>query len=653
MPKRTDVKKILIIGSGPIQIGQAAEFDFSGSQACRAVREEGFQVVLVNSNPATIQTDVETADAVYVEPLTLDALTAIIAKERPDGVLAGMGGQTALNLVSELAEAGVLEQYGVKLLGTPLQAIADAEDRDLFKKVMERIGEPVAKAQVATSVDDALRIVHQYIGHYPALIRPAYTLGGLGGGVAHSDDELRELVQKGLAYSRIHQVLIEESLLGWLEFEYEVMRDGKDNCIIICNMENLDPMGVHTGESIVVAPSQTLSDQDHQLLRSSALKCIRALKIEGGCNVQFALKKDTGEYRVIEVNPRVSRSSALASKATGYPIARVAAKIALGMALDEIPNAITGKTMAAFEPTLDYVVTKIPRWPFDKFRTVDPRIGTQMKSTGEVMAIGRTIEESLLKAVRSLEIDADSLEAPAQWDDAQLAERVQVATHQRLFAVAEALRRGWSVQKVHNLSGYDPFFLHKIQNILRLEVALAAKPGDAKVLAAAKSAGFADTHVARLWGWGEDEARVAALRRAHGVLPDYKMVDTCAAEFEARTPYYYTTYEPHFGGTTNSTNDTKDDVRAIREIRGSSGGKKKVLVLGSGPIRIGQGIEFDYCCVHAAWAIKEEGMEALLLNNNPETVSTDFDTSDRLYFEPLTLEDVMHCIERERPDGVL
>ncbi|HUR62048.1 MAG TPA: carbamoyl-phosphate synthase large subunit [Candidatus Thermoplasmatota archaeon] len=637
MPKRTDVKKILIIGSGPIQIGQAAEFDFSGSQACRACREEGFKVVLVNSNPATIQTDVETADAVYVEPLTLDALTAIIAKERPDGVLAGMGGQTALNLVSELAEAGVLQKYGVRLLGTPLQAIADAEDRDLFKKVMERIGEPVAKAKVATTVDEALDIVHDYIGRYPALVRPAYTLGGLGGGVAHNDAEMKELVAKGLAYSRIHQVLIEESLLGWLEFEYEVMRDGKDNCIIICNMENLDPMGVHTGESIVVAPSQTLSDQDHQLLRTSALKCIRALRIEGGCNVQFALKKETGEYRVIEVNPRVSRSSALASKATGYPIARVAAKIALGMTLDEIPNAITGKTVAAFEPTLDYVVTKIPRWPFDKFRTVDPRIGTQMKSTGEVMAIGRSIEESLLKAVRSLEIDADSLDAPAQWDDQKLAKAVEVATHQRLFAVAEALRRDWSVERVHRLSGYDPFFLHKIRNVLQQEKALAAKPGDLALLKAAKGSGFSDPHIARLWGWGEDEARVALLRHANGVLPDYKMVDTCAAEFEAKTPYYYTSY---------------DEVTPATSLPAAKG-KKRVLVLGSGPIRIGQGIEFDYCCVHAAWAIKEEGMEAILLNNNPETVSTDFDTSTRLYFEPLTLEDVMHCIERERPDGVL
>ncbi|HLF16637.1 MAG TPA: carbamoyl-phosphate synthase large subunit [Candidatus Thermoplasmatota archaeon] len=634
MPKRRDLRKIMIIGSGPIQIGQAAEFDFSGSQACRAAREEGYQVVLVNSNPATIQTDPDMADAVYVEPLTVPSLEAIIERERPDGVLAGMGGQTALNLVSELAEAGILEKYGVKLLGTPLSAIADAEDRDLFKKVMERIGEPVAKADVAKSPEEALEVVRRLIGRYPVLIRPAYTLGGLGGGVAHDDAELRELVQKGLAYSRIHQVLIEESLLGWQEFEYEVMRDGKDNCIIICNMENLDPMGVHTGESIVVAPSQTLSDRDHQRLRSASLKVIRTLNIEGGCNIQFAVKKATGEYRVIEVNPRVSRSSALASKATGYPIARVGAKVALGMTLDEIPNAVTGKTVASFEPALDYVVTKIPRWPFDKFRTVDPRIGTQMKSTGEVMAVGRNIEESLLKAVRSLEIDADGLEAPTVWDDAKLEQAVEVPTHLRLWAVAEALRRGWSVERVAGLSGYDPFFLHKIRHILDIEADLRRRPGDAGMLREAKRYGLADPQIARLWGWGEE--KVAALRRTHGIVPDFKMVDTCAAEFEARTPYYYSTYDP----VTPATAPPPD-------------ARRKCLVLGSGPIRIGQGIEFDYCAVHAAWALKEEGIAALLLNNNPETVSTDFDTSDRLYFDPLTLEDVMHVVERERPDGVL
>jgi carbamoyl-phosphate synthase large subunit len=637
MPLRTDVKKILIIGSGPIQIGQAAEFDFSGSQACQSVREAGYKVVLVNSNPATIQTDPETADSVYCEPLTADAITAIIAKERPDGVLAGMGGQTALNLVSELAERGVLEKYNVKLLGTPLSAIADAEDRDLFKKVMEGIGEPVPKAFVATTVAECVRVAEENIGHYPVLVRPAYTLGGLGGGVAYSREELEEVSGKGLAYSRINQVLIEESLLGWREYEYEVMRDGADNCITVCNMENLDAMGVHTGESIVVAPSQTLSDHDHQMLRAASLRCIRALKIEGGCNVQFAFNQDDGQYRVIEVNPRVSRSSALASKATGYPIARVAAKIALGMTLDEIPNAITKKTVAAFEPTLDYVITKIPRWPFDKFRTVDPRLGTQMKSTGEVMSIGRNIEESLLKAVRSLEVDADTLDAPDSWSDAELKELLEVATHQRLWAVAEALRRGWSVDAVYEMSGYLPFFLHKIQHILELETELAANIGDMDVLRTAKRYGLSDVIIAKTWNM--TEAQVKAKRVAGDVRPDYKMVDTCAAEFEAATPYYYSAWD---------TVDPEFRLPADRDNH-----RKRCLVLGSGPIRIGQGIEFDYCCVHAAWALREEGIAAILLNNNPETVSTDFDTSDRLYFDPLTLEDVMHVIEREKPDGVL
>ncbi len=637
MPKRTDVQKILIIGSGPIQIGQAAEFDFSGSQACQSVREEGYSVVLVNSNPATIQTDVETAEAVYCEPLTVASITQIIAKERPDGVLAGMGGQTALNLVSELAEAGVLEKYDVKLLGTPLQAIADAEDRDLFKQVMIRIGEPVPKALVAETVAECVRIAEEEIGRYPVLIRPAYTLGGLGGGVAHTRQELEEVAAKGLAYSRINQVLIEESLLGWREYEYEVMRDGANNCITICNMENLDPMGIHTGESIVVAPSQTLSDRDHQMLRASALRCIRALNIEGGCNVQFAFNQDTGAYRVIEVNPRVSRSSALASKATGYPIARVAAKIALGMTLDEIPNAVTGKTVASFEPALDYVITKIPRWPFDKFRTVDPRLGTQMKSTGEVMAIGRNIEESLLKAVRSLEVDMESLAAPEAWDDEALTEQLESATHLRLWAVAEALRRGWGVDRVYELAGYGPFFLHKIENALGWEAKLADAVGDVHVLVEAKRYGLSDAIIASCWN--VDEAEVKAIRLEHNVRPDFKMVDTCAAEFEAKTPYYYSAYDPV---------DSQAGLRADAEDR-----RQRVLVLGSGPIRIGQGIEFDYCCVHAAWAIREEGHAAILLNNNPETVSTDFDTSDRLYFDPLTLEDVMHIIEREDPDGVL
>ncbi len=638
MPKRTDVKKILIIGSGPIQIGQAAEFDFSGSQACQSAREEGYEVVLVNSNPATIQTDVEMAEAVYCEPLTASSIAQIIEKERPDGVLAGMGGQTALNLVSELAELGVLEKFNVKLLGTPLQAIADAEDRDLFKKVMERIGEPVPKALVAKTVEECVRIAEEDIGSYPVLVRPAYTLGGLGGGVANNREELEKVSRKGLAYSRIHQVLIEESLLGWREYEYEVMRDHVDNCITVCNMENLDPMGVHTGESIVVAPSQTLSDRDHQMLRASSLRCIRALKIEGGCNVQFAFNQDTGDYRVIEVNPRVSRSSALATKATGYPIARVAAKIALGMTLDEIPNAITGKTVAAFEPTLDYVITKIPRWPFDKFRTVDPRLGTQMKSTGEVMSIGRNIEESMLKAIRSLEVDADSFDAPVKWSDDELKERLEVATHLRLWAVAEAVRRGWSAEDIYAMSGYLPFFIHKMANALAAERAVQDNPGDDGLLLAAKRLGISDTALARRMNMEESE--VKARRVAAGIRPDFKMVDTCAAEFEAKTPYYYSTYEPV-------------DADAALPADRDQDRRRRILVLGSGPIRIGQGIEFDYCCVHAAWAIREEGCAAILMNNNPETVSTDFDTSDRLYFDPLALEDVMHVIEREQPDGVL
>ncbi len=639
MPKRTDIKRILIIGSGPIQIGQAAEFDFSGSQACRSAREEGYEVVLVNSNPATIQTDVEMAEAVYCEPLTVASVRQIIAKERPDGVLAGMGGQTGLNLVSELAEAGVLEEFGVKLLGTPLTAIEDAEDRDKFKRVMERIGEPVPRAAVAHTVDECVSIVNDMIGRYPVLIRPAYTLGGLGGGVAHDEAELREVAAKGLAYSRIDQVLIEESLLGWREYEYEVMRDAADNCITVCNMENLDPMGVHTGESIVVAPSQTLSDRDHQMLRAASLRCIRALRIEGGCNVQFAFDHTTGDYRVIEVNPRVSRSSALASKATGYPIARVAAKIALGMTLDEIPNAITQKTVAAFEPSLDYVITKIPRWPFDKFRTVDPRLGTQMKSTGEVMSIGRNIEESLLKAVRSLEVDTDSLTPPIDWSDADLEEQLAVPTHLRLWAVAEAVRRGWDTDRVHAASGYLPFFIEKIRHVLDLEAAFAADPDNLATLRIAKRFGLSDAILAA--ATGRSEADVKNQRRLAGIQPDFKMVDTCAAEFEAVTPYFYAAW------------DAVDAEANLAADRDPADRRQRVLVLGSGPIRIGQGIEFDYCCVHAAWALREEGVATILLNNNPETVSTDFDTADRLYFDPLTLEDVMHVIEREKPDGVL
>jgi carbamoyl-phosphate synthase large subunit len=627
MPKRTDLHKIMVIGSGPIIIGQAAEFDFSGSQAALSVREEGYRTIIVNSNPATIQTDTDMADRVYVEPLTIPSLDRILRREEPDGILSGMGGQTALNLCAELAEKGVLKKYGVELLGTPLDAIQKSEDRDLFKQTMESIGEPVPKATAVESIKAAKEVAKD-LG-YPVLVRPAYTLGGTGSGIAFSERELEEICGRGLAYSRIGQVLIEESVLGWKEFEYEVMRDGNDNCIIVCNMENLDPMGVHTGESIVVAPSQTLSDDDHQKLRSAALKIIRALGIRGGCNVQFAVHPGTGDYRVIEVNPRVSRSSALASKVTGYPIARVAAKIAVGMTLDEIPNSITKVTPASFEPSIDYVITKIPRWPFDKFRTVDRHLGTQMKSTGEVMAIGRTIEESLQKALRSLEIDRKWLE-PLGWDDARLEEELRKPTDRRIFALADALRAGWGIERIYQLSAVDPFFLTKLQNIVRMEDELK-RTSSVEALRQAKRMGFSDARIARLQGKKEDD--VAALRRLHGIVPTYKMVDTCAAEFEAKTPYFYSTYE-----TQDESNPTSN---------------RKVVVLGSGPIRIGQGIEFDYACVHAAREIRRLGLEAIMINNNPETVSTDWDTSDRLYFEPLALEDVMHVIERERPEGVI
>ncbi|MGQ0536636.1 MAG: carbamoyl-phosphate synthase large subunit [Methanobacteriota archaeon] len=631
MPKRKDLKKVLIIGSGPIVIGQAAEFDFSGSQAALAAREEGLEVVLVNSNPATIQTDTEIADRTYVEPLTVETLAAILRKERPDGILSGMGGQTALNLCSELSETGILKELGVELLGTPLAAIEKSEDREKFRDAMLEIGEPVPKSGVAHTLEEARRVVATITG-YPAIVRPAYTLGGTGGGIAFDEEELEEIVGRGLVYSRIKQVLIEESVLGWKEFEYEVMRDGDDNCIIVCNMENIDPMGIHTGESAVVAPAQTLSDADHQSLRSAAIKIIRALGIEGGCNVQFAVHPGRWEYRVIEVNPRVSRSSALASKATGYPIARVAAKIAIGLALHEIPNSVTAKTPASFEPTIDYVVTKLPRWPFDKFRTVDRRLGTQMKSTGEAMAIGRTIEESLLKAVRSLETDRFSLTGDEEWTNETLDRELRHPTDRRLFAVAYALANGWSVDRVREATAIDPFFLRKFQKILAAEGEVAAKKLDPEAIRRAKHLGFSDVHLARLAGTSELEVR--RLRLKHRILPTYKMVDTCAAEFEAATPYFYSTYESGDDSTPAASN-------------------KRVLVVGGGPIRIGQGIEFDYCCVHAAKKLKELGYEAIMVNNNPETVSTDFDVSTRLYFEPLTLEDVFHVVLRERPQGVI
>jgi carbamoyl-phosphate synthase large subunit len=626
--RRTDLKKIMVIGSGPIIIGQAAEFDFSGTQACRSLREEGYQTVLVNSNPATIQTDVETADVVYIEPLTVDTVARIAEKEKVDGILSGMGGQTALNLCSELAENGTLDRLGIKLLGTQPHAIALSEDRELFREMMIRIGEPIPKSKTVHNVDEAL-VAAREIGKFPVLVRPAYTLGGTGGGIAYDEEELVTIAGRGLIYSRIHQVLIEESVLGWKEFEYEVMRDAKDNCIIICNMENLDPMGIHTGESIVIAPAQTLSDEDHQRLRNATIRTIRALEIEGGCNIQFALDPTTKEYRVIEVNPRVSRSSALASKATGYPIARVAAKIAVGYDLDEIPNRITGKTSAAFEPTLDYVVIKIPRWPFDKFRTVDRTLGTQMKSTGEVMAIGRTIEEGLLKAVRSLEIDQEYLDR-LNWTDEEIAEELETATDQRIFAMAEALRRGMAVERVAQLTKWDQFFVHKVKNILDMEAELMSGKIEG-VLRRAKRLGFSDDAIAKLAG--STGAEVRKLRKGKGVQPTYKMVDTCAAEFKAETPYFYSTYEAE-----NEATPTKN---------------KKVIIVGGGPIRIGQGIEFDYACVHGVMALQEEGVDAIIINNNPETVSTDYDISDRLYFEPLTLEDVLNIIENEDAEGVI
>lgn len=628
MPSRTDLKKLMVIGSGPIVIGQAAEFDFSGSQACRSLREEGYRTVLVNSNPATIQTDTETADTVYVEPLDLETVTKIIEKEKVEGILSGMGGQTALNLCSELAESGSLQRLNVELLGSQPNAIALSEDRELFKQKMNDLGEPIPKSRTVKTVEDALRVVAG-IGSYPVLVRPAFTLGGTGGGIAYCEKDLEEIAGRGLAYSRIHQVLVEESVIGWKEFEYEVMRDSRDNCIIVCNMENLDPMGIHTGESIVVAPAQTLSDGDHQMLRNATIKIIRALGIEGGANIQFAMHPKTGEYRIIEVNPRVSRSSALASKATGYPIARIAAKIAIGKTLDEIPNAITGKTCAAFEPSIDYVVMKIPRWPFDKFRTVDRGLGTQMKSTGEAMAIGRNIHEALLKAVRSLEIDRIGLE-PEKWNDDEIERGLGTATDVRLYMIAEALRRGMPQERVCELTNWDAFFVSKVKEIVDMEDTLK-KALDVHTLKKAKRLGFSDEYIALITG--KDERTIRNMRTADGLRATFKMVDTCAAEFEAATPYFYSTYE--------SECETKPSSN------------KKVIVVGAGPIRIGQGIEFDYCCVHGALALKEEGIDAIMVNNNPETVSTDFDISTRLYFEPVTIEDVMNVIEREDADGII
>ncbi|MCR5030245.1 MAG: carbamoyl-phosphate synthase large subunit [Selenomonadaceae bacterium] len=633
MPKKPNLKKVLVIGSGPIIIGQAAEFDYAGSQACRALKEEGLEVVLVNSNPATIMTDTHIADRVYIEPLTAEFLEEIIEKEKPDGLLATLGGQAGLNLAVQLAERGVLEKYGVELLGTSLQAIKKAEDRELFKETMQKLGEPIPESTIVEDVASAVAFADS-IG-YPIIVRPAYTMGGTGGGIAENEEELIEIVIKGLKYSMIGQVLIERSVAGWKEIEYEVMRDGNDNCITVCNMENLDPVGVHTGDSIVVAPSQTLTDHEYQMLRSASLRIIRELGIEGGCNAQYALDPDSDHYYVIEVNPRVSRSSALASKATGYPIAKVSAKIAVGYTLDEITNAVTQKTKACFEPALDYCVVKFPRWPFDKFVYADHTLGTQMKATGEVMSIDRNFESALLKAVRSLEIGVHRLHLPsiAAWDDERVKKNLARINDQRLFVIAEAFRRDIAtVDEVHDITKIDEWFLWKIKAIADTESRLTTEEITPSLMRAAKDVGLADQSIAELAGKTMDEIRT--LRKSMHILPCYKMVDTCAAEFEAATPYYYSTFH-------------------AEENEALPSNRRKVIVLGSGPIRIGQGVEFDYCSVHSVWALREMGIEAIIINNNPETVSTDFDISDRLYFEPLTPEDVLNIIDMEQPEGVI
>jgi carbamoyl-phosphate synthase large subunit len=639
LPKRTDLKKVMIIGSGAIAIGSAAEFDFSTSQAIKALREEGFYVVLANDNPATIQTDLGIADRTYMEPLDVEFLEKIIEKERPQGIISGMGGQMALNLCSELHERGILQKYSVELLGTSVDAIRAAEDREAFRQTMKDINEPIPLSASCNEVDEAIQIATR-IG-YPVIIRAAYTLGGLGSGIAESQDQLVEIVTKGLAYSRIHQVLVEECVLGWKEFEYEVMRDGNDNCITICNMENFDPMGIHTGESIVIAPAQTLSDEDNQMLRTSALKIIRALGIRGGCNIQFALNQYNGEYRVIEVNPRVSRSSALASKATGYPIARVAAKIVIGMNLDEIPNRVTGETKAEFEPTLDYCVLKIPRWPFDKLTSADPHIGTQMKSTGEVMAIGRTIEEAIMKAIRSLDIKKDGLISLGLSKGQVMAELIE-PTDKRIFAIGDAIRKGLRPETIADITKWDVFFVDKIAHLVEMEEKLKHEFSD-EVFTKAKRLGFPDSYIARLTGRSLKE--ITALRKRKSMRPTFKMVDTCGAEFAAKTPYFYSTWESECEGGPPTGKDAKK--------ASTTGPIKRVIIIGSGSIRIGQGVEFDECSVNGIMALKEEGVEAIVINNNPETVSTDFDVSDRLYFEPLTLEDVVNVIEEEDPDGIV
>ena len=632
MPKNPDIKKVLVIGSGPIVIGQAAEFDYAGTQACRSLKEEGLEVVLLNSNPATIMTDKDIADRVYIEPLTVDVVEQLILKEKPDSVLPTLGGQAGLNLAMELDERGFFEKTGVKLIGTTSQTIKKAEDRLEFKATMEKIGEPVAPSLVVENLEDGIAFSNK-IG-YPVVLRPAYTLGGSGGGIAHNQEELEEILANGLRLSRVGQVLVERCIAGWKEIEYEVMRDGAGNVITVCNMENIDPVGVHTGDSIVVAPSQTLGDKEYQMLRTSALNIISELKITGGCNVQFALHPESFEYCVIEVNPRVSRSSALASKATGYPIAKVAAKIAIGYTLDEIKNAITGQTMASFEPMLDYCVVKMPRLPFDKFISAKRTLTTQMKATGEVMSICDSFEGGLMKAIRSLEQHVDSLMSYdfSHLDREGLLEQLAVVDDRRIWVIAEALRQGISYEEIHDITKIDIWFIDKIAILVEMEQALKTQELTVDLLKEAKRIEFPDNVIARLTGKTEDEIR--QMRYDNGIVAAFKMVDTCAAEFEASTPYYYSVF-----GSENEAVETKD--------------RKKVLVLGSGPIRIGQGIEFDFCSVHCTWAFSKEGYETIIINNNPETVSTDFDIADKLYFEPLTPEDVESIVRLEKPDGAV
>ncbi|MBR5877275.1 MAG: carbamoyl-phosphate synthase large subunit, partial [Alistipes sp.] len=628
MPKRTDIKKVMVIGSGPIVIGQAAEFDYAGTQACLALKEEGYEVILVNSNPATIMTDTNIADKVYMEPLTLEYVAKIVRYERPDAIVPGLGGQTGLNLAVQLAKKGVLDECHVEILGTSFTSIEEAEDRELFKDLCLRIGEPVLPSLVVNTMEDGVKAAEE-IG-YPVVLRPAFTLGGTGGGFADNEEELREIMRNALVLSPVHQVLVEKSIKGYKEIEFEVMRDKNDTAIAICSMENIDPVGIHTGDSMVVAPAQTLTDKEYQLLRNSALKIIRALKIEGGCNVQFALDPLSFNYYIIEVNPRVSRSSALASKASGFPIARVTAKIAIGLTLDEIMIA---NRPACFEPALDYVVLKVARFPFDKFSDASNELGTQMKATGEVMSIGRTLEEGLLKAIRSLETGVCHIYHKKfdDWTVAQMLEYIRKGTDDRIYAIAQLIRLGVDLLIIYNHTKIDMLFLEKFKNIVEMEKMVKDNVGDIEVLKEAKRMGFSDKYIGQLWG--KNEAEMYYLRKAEGIFPVYKIIDSCAGEIDTYVPYFYSTYEVE-----------NESARSDR---------KKILVLGSGPIRIGQGVEFDYSTVHAIWTIKEAGYEAIIINNNPETVSTDYTISDKLYFEPLTVEDVMNVVELEQPEGIV